>query len=131
MRAFSGPRGWVVLVWNERRVDTTPFLRGYEALLHKHSLDYAQVDHRNVSDETMSAFFRPGRFECATFPNEQRFDFEGLKGRVLSSSYMPGEDHTAFPAVAAGLRRLFDVHAQDNCVTFEYRTNVYYGRFRG
>src|SRR5687768_16300575 len=27
------PNGWVALIWNERRLDTTPFLRAYENLL--------------------------------------------------------------------------------------------------
>jgi len=38
--------GWLVLVWNERRVDSTPFLRAYEQLLHTYSTEYAQVDHK-------------------------------------------------------------------------------------
>lgn len=122
------PGGWVALVWNERLVDTTPFLRGYEALLHKHSLDYAQVDHRNVTGGVVGAFFRPGRFDHVVFPNKQRFDFEGLTGRVLSSSYMPGEDDAVFPVVLADLRELFHEHAHDGHVVFEYLTNVYYGR---
>ena len=34
------PNGWVVLIWNERQVDTTPFLVQYESLLLKHATDY-------------------------------------------------------------------------------------------
>lgn len=124
------PDGCVALIWNERLVDTTPFLREYEALLHRHSADYAQVDHRNVSVEAVDAFFRPGRFERAAFPNEQRFDFEGLKGRVLSSSYMPAETDPAFPAVLDDLHRLFREYARGGQVVFEYVTNVYYGKLR-
>ena len=40
------PQGWLVLIWNERRIDSTPFLRAYEQLLHTYSPDYAQVDHK-------------------------------------------------------------------------------------
>src|SRR4029078_63361 len=29
------PGGWVVLLWNTRRTESTPFLRDYEALLKK------------------------------------------------------------------------------------------------
>src|SRR6266481_5895551 len=37
------PGGWVVLVWNDRRTDSTPFLRAYEQLLHTYATDYAHV----------------------------------------------------------------------------------------
>ena len=29
------PSGWVILLWNERRIDSTPFLRAYEQMLLK------------------------------------------------------------------------------------------------
>ena len=37
------PGGWLVLLWNEREVDTTPFLRDYEQLLLTYGTDYQQV----------------------------------------------------------------------------------------
>ena len=81
------PGGAVALFWNERLVSETPFLRAYEDLLLRYGTDYAQIDHRQVDAERLAAFFE-GPFETLTFPNEQRFDFEGLRGRLLSSSYV-------------------------------------------
>src|SRR5216684_3884034 len=37
------PEGTVVIVWNDRQLDTTQFLRDYEALLRRFSTDYAKV----------------------------------------------------------------------------------------
>ena len=34
------PGGWVALIWNDRQLDSTPFLREYEALLHEFGTDY-------------------------------------------------------------------------------------------
>src|SRR6266436_1072421 len=45
-REFSGilkPEGWAVLIWNERRLDSTPFLCAYEDLLLEFGTDYEQV----------------------------------------------------------------------------------------
>src|SRR5438034_6729060 len=42
------PAGWVVLIWNERRLDSTPFLREYERLLLKYGTDYQVVRHENT-----------------------------------------------------------------------------------
>jgi ubiquinone/menaquinone biosynthesis C-methylase UbiE len=41
-------QGRIVLIWNERRIDSTPFLRAYEQLLRTYSTDYAEVDHKLI-----------------------------------------------------------------------------------
>lgn len=119
--------GRVALVWNERLVDATPFQKDYEALLRRHSSDYGSVDHRNIGEAEIERFFAPGDHEVHRFPNEQRFDLEGLTGRCVSSSYMPNEGSPDFPPLVADLGRLFEVHQQQGMVPFEYTTNVYLG----
>src|SRR5437879_9326158 len=39
------PGGWLVLLWNERRTDSRPFLRDYEQLLLTYGTDYQEVRH--------------------------------------------------------------------------------------
>jgi SAM-dependent methyltransferase len=39
--------GFAVLVWNDRRVDATPFLRDYEELLQTYATDYNEINHKN------------------------------------------------------------------------------------
>jgi hypothetical protein len=58
----------------------------------------------------------------------QVVDWEGLAGRVLSSSYMPASDHPRYEAMLAELRRLFDAHAVDGKLPLDLVTQVYYGR---
>jgi SAM-dependent methyltransferase len=123
------PGGWAALVWNERLTDVTPFLRDYEALLMRYGTDYAQVDHRNVEDDPRAlADFFGGAYRVAQYANEQVFDYEGLKGRALSSSYVPGPDHPDHPALLEDLRRLFEQHQQDGRVVLLYSTRMFYGR---
>lgn len=121
------PGGWMVLLWNARKTDTTPFLRGYEALLHEHGTDYASVNHENVTQDTIRAVLGAG---CGRrdVPSEQVFDFEGLKGRLLSSSYAPNAGHPGHAPMLAALERLFREHQQDGRVRFEYDTQIYWGR---
>src|SRR4029078_12321103 len=83
------PTGWVVLLWNSRRTDSTEFLRSYEALLQKYGTDYREIQHKQIGVEMLKACFAGGQFTSRQLFNEQRFDFEGLKGRLLSSSYAP------------------------------------------
>src|SRR3974377_972463 len=61
------PQGWLVLVWNERRIDSTPFLRAYEQLLHTFSPEYAQVDHKQVDLDVIQAAFPMVIFQTRSF----------------------------------------------------------------
>jgi SAM-dependent methyltransferase len=124
------PDGIVVLIWNDRRIDSTPFLRDYEALLQTYGTDYNEINHKNVQDEKVFTPFFGGEFFEAAFDNVQRFDFEGLMGRLHSSSYVPAKDHPNYPPLAARAKEIFETHQKSGEVAFEYDTRVYYGIMR-
>jgi SAM-dependent methyltransferase len=121
------PGGFIALIWNERKLDATPFLSDYEALLLRFATDYNEIRHENIDAAALAEFFI-GPYATHTFANEQRFDFEGLKGRLLSSSYAPAEGHERHEPMIAELRRLFDLHQVEGEVCFEYDTKLYLGR---
>jgi SAM-dependent methyltransferase len=119
--------GWVVIIWNERRLDSTPFLRDYESLLRRYGTDYHKVRHENVSGE-IAQFFAPHTFVLKTLENRQQFDFESLKGRLCSSSYTPEPGHPNFAPMLLKLEEIFDLNNNRGTVSFEYDTRIYYGR---
>lgn len=120
------PGGWVVLVWNERRLDSSPFLRDYEELLLQYGTDYQQVRHENVAGE-IAQFFAPETFQLKNLENAQHFDFESLKGRTRSASYTPEPGTANFEPMFAQLEEIFNEQNREGIVTFEYDTRVYYG----
>lgn len=120
------PGGWVVLIWNERLRDATAFLREYENLLLRYGTDYEKVRHENVTSE-ITEFFAPETVALQTLENVQQFDFASLKGRLLSSSYAPDQDHPNFAAMLRKLEEIFNTNQNDGIVNFEYETKVYYG----
>jgi ubiquinone/menaquinone biosynthesis C-methylase UbiE len=120
--------GWVVLVWNFRQDATTEFLGAYERMLHTYGTDYAEVQHRGDATEANIIEFYGDPPQLATFPNSQSFDFEALKGRLLSSSYTPEPGHPNHEPMLHALRTIFDEHQENGRVTFEYDTRLYYGR---
>ena len=122
------PGGWVAVLWNERMTDTTPFLREYELFLRRFGTDYEKVSETYPREQHMKKFFGTGNFEAGFFPNEQVFDFEGLRGRLLSSSYAPPTGHPNHEPMLAELKRLFDAHQKDGHVRIEYKTHMYYGQ---
>lgn len=122
------PGGWQVLIWNSRRIDSTPFLRAYESLLQRYGTDYREVRHKSGDREMLRSFFTPGTFELHSLDNEQRFDFVGLKGRLLSSSYTPNEGHPNCQSMLNELARIFSRYEDRGCVCIEYDTQIYLGR---
>ena len=121
------PGGWLVLLWNERRTDSTPFLRDYEQLLLTYGTDYEEVRHERTTS-AVNEFFDPAPFEERTFPMRQEFDYAGLEGRLLSSSYAPGTGHSRQAPMLRELRRIFELHQVQNRVAFEYSTRVFFGQ---
>lgn len=125
------PRGLVVLVWNARRKERTGFPGAYERLLETHGTDYAEVDHgRRGSAGKIRDFFAPMPVEEWTFGNAQRLDLAGLKGRVLSSSYVPAEGEPGCAEMLADLEDVFSRYQDGGAVIVRYDTQVYVGVLR-
>jgi ubiquinone/menaquinone biosynthesis C-methylase UbiE len=120
------PEGWCVLIWNERRTATTPFLRDYEQLLLTYGTDYKEVRHERTT-ALIHQFFAPALCQERVFSLCQQFDHDGTAGRLLSSSYAPLEGHPSHAPMMRELERIFRAHAVDDKVGFEYNTRVYYG----
>jgi ubiquinone/menaquinone biosynthesis C-methylase UbiE len=119
------PGGWLVLLWNERLTDTTPFLRDYEHLLLTFGTDYTEVRHEHTM---VNQFYDPAPYQERTFRNLQEFGYEGIEGRLLSSSYVPGPGDAKYEPMLHELRKIFDAHAVGGRATFEYKTRVFFGR---
>ncbi len=121
------PGGWAVLVWNGFRVETSAVVRGYHELLLQYGTDYQQVS-REIETCDIEALFSPGKYREAQFPFAQVFDFEGLKGRLLSASYAPQKDEPGYEEMIKDLREVFESNQRDGKVNFDYETVVYYGQ---
>jgi ubiquinone/menaquinone biosynthesis C-methylase UbiE len=116
--------GWVVLIWNEREIDG-PFQQEYEQLLGDYALNYQQINHKNIDDHRLRELFD---YQLQTFANQQIFDYTGLSGRLLSSSYAPLPDQPQHAPMMDQLQRIFEKYQTDGVVYFNYQTKVYYGQ---
>ena len=125
-RRILKPEGWVVLIWNERRLDSSPFLRDYENLLLRYGTDYEKVRHENVVSE-IAEFYAPKTFKLKSVENVQHFDFESLKGRTCSASYTPEAGDSNFAPMISTLEEIFNTSKRNGVVAFEYDTRIYYG----
>ena len=121
------PGGWCVLIWHERRTDATEFLRDYEQLLLGYGTDYKDVRHEHTT-ETIHEFYAVATFRESVVEYRQQFDFDGVVGRLLSSSYAPLEGHPNYEPMMRELERIFRAHARGGKIEFEYTTRVFYGK---
>jgi SAM-dependent methyltransferase len=125
------PGGWVVVVWNDRRMEESQFARAYEDLLERFGTDYKNVKEAYPEIANIGSFFGTGAFVARDLPNSQVFDWDGLSGRLRSSSYAPTEGHANFAPMMADLRRIFDANERNGSVRMEYFTRIYFGRLAG
>jgi SAM-dependent methyltransferase len=126
---IAAPGAVLAIFWNTRDGAASPFMQGYEALVERHATDFRSVFHGKVREEEIAAFFA----ESATGPVvEQRFPWcealslKSLRGRTLSSSYLPNSG-PAGDAMLADLHALFESYEEDSVVTMAYTAGLWLG----
>jgi SAM-dependent methyltransferase len=120
--------GIVALIWNERKT-VSPFETEYDELIVRHGKDYIKVDHRNIHSQDMDRFFYPQTCELKIFDNHQDFSFDGLKGRLLSSSYVPAKNETGYTEMIRDLENLFGKYNEHGLIRINYDTRLFSGWF--
>jgi len=120
--------GSVFLIWN-RRLFNTEFLAAYEKIIRENIPEYKQVSHHNITPEIIRSFlgddYRKGEFAAS-----QSFDFEGLMGRLSSSSYTPLPSSDNYKRIRTHLRDAFDRYNKNGKIAFNYLTEVHSGSLR-
>ncbi len=127
-RRILKPHGWVVLVWNVLLPSATAFQTAYNRLLLTYGTDYEAIHKSHGNPEAMCTFFGSARVDLQTFAHHQDLDYEGLKGRLLSSSFISQSGKPRHSRMLRELKAIFDTHQKQRKVTLNYDTKVFYGR---
>jgi len=118
--------GLVLLVWNDRRTSVDKFHEEYEALLLRYCPEYADVNHRNVTLQSICDLFVGWKISIEHFENDQHVSFAGLKGRLDSSSYCPAPDHSDYRPLMDGLFDLFNRFNRNGEIVLRQDCTVYF-----
>jgi len=122
--------GWVVILWHDRRMEEKRVTCEYEGLLELFGIDYKGVKDAYPERDHIRSFFGDDDFFSHDLPNEQVLDWDGLCGRLRSSSFAPTEGHPNYPPMMKELERIFRAHEQQGRVRLEYWTRMYCGQLR-
>jgi hypothetical protein len=96
-------------------------------LLKRYAPEYAREKHKHVYDTTLADLFGTRHFATRTFSYLQELDFEGVRGRMLSSSYTPEPGDPDHEPLMEELSRIYQTHEVNGRVTLRYVTRMYYG----
>ena len=120
------PGGVVVLLANMRKRSNDKFMNGYMEIVGK----YGQSLNLKTDSQTIPIFFCQSTVHKEVFYNPYTFNFDRLKGELVSYSYIPNEQDPQFKPMISELEALFERYNDNGTVIFEYETVVYYCRMK-
>lgn len=123
---ISKKGAYLLLMWNEKQL-ATPFMRSYEKLLERYAINYSGVCQKNIDSKAIKSFFFPKSYITHQIPHRQLFTYDQLKGRLLSSSYAPLEDHPMHQKMLTQLEKIYQENKQEGAVSFEYFCRLFLG----
>lgn len=127
-RRILKPGGQVMLIWNTRD-QASPIVSAYEDIINRYCPEQEAVVHTNTASQAIiESFFAPNSLTTHTFFYSQNFDYPALRGRLLSSSYVPSIYHPNYDPMLVSLKYAFDQHHIKGRVEFNYLTEVFLAR---
>lgn len=117
------PGGHIALIWNYRTIHSD-FGKAFEAIKQQHGRNYTGI--RKSHEPDLTSFFGDLGMAERSFLHSMHMDLQGLKGQLLSSSYMPLEHEPEFEAVMKDLQQVFEQYQQNGLATIEYESRIYY-----
>ena len=121
------PDGWVVLAWNMSK-QNIPFMDDYNQIWHRHLAPPSDDNDSDLIDEGLRSWYSPDIIRFESFDNAQLVDFDGLRGRILSSSYSPTPDQLKYQLMLKELESIFEKHQVNRKVSIDYECRICYGQ---
>jgi SAM-dependent methyltransferase len=119
--------GPIVILWNTRRTSGSAPAEAFEAIVQRFGTDYGQVRHDRFDEERMRGVFG-GECERLSIQHVQDLDFETLRGRLASMSFLPAAGDPARDLMLAALDEAWEKNAEGSVYRLDYETEIYIGR---
>ena len=119
------PSKHTMIVWNNRNTEISHFFRDYKILLTDFGTDYKEVAKTKLGKMEFSNFFGTENYKKYLFANKQLLNYEGLRWRLLSTSYTPNEESEIYPTMIQRLKQIFQKHQKNDLIELDYETEMY------
>ncbi|MFX0184877.1 MAG: class I SAM-dependent methyltransferase [Candidatus Hodarchaeota archaeon] len=121
------PGGYVILIWNQRKGDSTSFGKEIEQILLEYGTDYKQVtNHERTLD--FHTFYGSRGFQKRILQNVRTMTFNELQGRILSISCVPDIGDSRYPDMIHQLKKVFSKYQVKGKIVVEFETELYFGQ---
>jgi len=116
-----------VLIIANMRIFNTPFLEAYENALNELIFEYKEVNHYRITSDVINNFFTSD-YEKKIFSYSQTFDWEGLIGRLCSSSYTPKIDTEEYKKLENRIKEIYEKYSENGTIMFNYESIIQSGK---
>ncbi len=99
----------------------------YKRIVEKYGRNPAHVG--KTDKKAFDSFFGKGKYKKFEVTTSKYLNFEGLKSRFLSASYMPRSDEKGYKQMVNDIKHIFEKHERDGRVKIVYNITFYLGRF--
>lgn len=123
------PPSLVALIWNVRDLGDL-FIQAYENLMIKYGKNYQGSRAKIFENTVPSDFFVADSLQVISIPHAQYFTWEGLVGRMLSTSYSLRDGDSGYAQLLSDLKLLFNQYQDQGLIKFSYHTKAYAGSIR-
>ncbi len=120
--------GHVVIVWNERK-NASQVMKAINKILLSLNREHEEAEKNLVDKNLLNTFYGVEKVNTSTFPNFQMLDLAGLKGRILSVSYVP-EKGDVNKRIMNEIKDIFEKYNNGGQVKVEYTTRVFWGNLK-
>jgi len=123
-------KGYLLLVWNDRIIESSGVTYEFECCLKELCNEYTEVTHKNITSKELFDFYNPYTYQTIELDNFQMFDYDGLMGRVMSSSYVSINEPLIMEKIKSRMHEIFTKYQKDNQVLFPYKTTLFMGQLK-
>ncbi|MCH2042960.1 MAG: hypothetical protein MK212_02380 [Saprospiraceae bacterium] len=119
---------FVLIINHKISLDSSPFAKAYNDFIQRFSTTGVEEYNRIIPRNALDKFYQNG-YEQKQFPNQQRFDLEGITAYYLSSKTALKPEHPQYQFALKALKILFYQYQENGQVHLEYQTFIYFGLF--
>ena len=119
--------GIIFIIFNRRSKERSDFIIDYDNINKKYNKDFKYTNNNPSNGNLIINYLLDDKIHYHSIDNKISEGFESFKGGFLSASFIPDETSENYTEMINELKDIFDKHKNNDKITFEYSTEIYWG----